>query len=64
MVGSIATGLAITIYWAIRTKGRLGPDDDFGGPAPKGGPIIADELPPPGYAAQTGEGLSRGEPWA
>ena len=66
LVGSVATGLGITVVWAIRTRNRLGPEDDLVGPADprlKGGPM-SDELPPPDYAAKTGEGLSRGEPWA
>ena len=66
LVGSLATGLALTIFWALR--GRFGPDDaaESEGPAPKprGGSLADDDLPPPGYAAQTGEGLARGEPWS
>ena len=66
LVGSLITGLAITIVWAIRTRNRLDPDDDLpaGSGKPRGGSGVADDLPPPDYAAKTGEGLSRGEPWA
>ena len=69
LVGSLATGLALTIYWAIRSRGRPGLDDDGNTPSlePKNrsGLLADDDLPPPNYAAQTGEGLSRGqgEPW-
>ncbi len=68
LVGSLATGLALTIYWAIRTRGRLGGDDDAGDlpGVSKPRPDLLDDLPPPNYASQTGEGLNRdrGEPWA
>ena len=64
LVGSVATGLGITIVWAIRNRGRLGSDDEPVVPTPGGGSPIGDELPPPDYAAKTGDGLSRGEPWA
>ncbi len=69
LVGSLATGLGITIVWAIRNRGRFGPDEDSlesAGPGSKPRPVslVADDLPPPDYAAKTGEGLSRGEPWA
>jgi len=67
LVGSLATGLAITIVWAIRNRGRLGSGDDKS-PGPSGGKpspgSLLDDLPPPDYAAKTGEGLSRGEPWS
>ena len=67
LVGALATGLAITIVWAIRNRGRLGSGDDDS-PGPSGGKpgsgSLLDDLPPPDYAAKTGEGLSRGEPWS
>ena len=69
LVGSLATGLGLTIFWAIRTRGRLVPDDELintTGPAgkPRGGSLADDDLPPPDYAAKTGDGLNRGEPWS
>ena len=64
LVGSVATGLALTIYWAIRTRGRLGLDDDAIPPPGKKPPTFEDDLPPPDYASKTGEGLNRGEPWS
>ena len=70
LVGSLATGLALTIFWAIRTRGRLSAEDDadavLPGSKPRVNPMADDDLPPPDYAAKTGEGLNRdrGEPWA
>lgn len=65
LVGSLATGLALTVVWAVRYRGRLGPEDESVGPADPGRGVRADDdLPPPDYAAKTGEGLGRGEPWA
>lgn len=68
LVGALASGLGLTIYWAIRTRGRLGSSDDpsglLGGSKPRSD--LLDDLPPPNYAAKTGEGLNRdrGEPWS
>ena len=61
MVGSFATALTMTLVWAIR-RARLDRDE---GPAafPAKSPIV-DELPPPDYAAKTGEGLNRDAPWS
>ena len=60
-VGAVASGLGLTVFWAIRTRGRFG-DDGLDPPAgPK--PARDDDLPPPDYASKTGEGLGRGEPW-
>jgi len=59
LVGSLATALALTVYWAIR-KARAEPDD----PPPPGRSPVVDDLPPPDYAAKTGEGLGRDERWS
>lgn len=68
LVGSLATGLGLTIYWAIRTRGRLSLEDDVepsGGSKPPSNSLADDDLPPPNYAAKTREGLNqdRDEPW-
>jgi uncharacterized integral membrane protein len=60
MVGSFVTALTMTVIWAIR-RSRL--DRDEAPAAPPGKSPIADDLPPPDYAAKTGEGLSRDAPW-
>ena len=63
LVGAVASGLGLTIFWAIRTRAR--PDDDFeAGPVPRPKAPLDDDLPPPDYASKTGEGLGRGEPWS
>ncbi len=62
MVGSLATALALTLYWAIR-KARSERDGPSGPPPPGKSPID-DDLPPPDYAAKTGEGLSRDDRWS
>lgn len=59
MVGSLATALSFTLFWAIR-KARSEPDEPIG---PGKSPIV-DDLPPPDYAAKTGEGLGRDERWS
>ena len=61
MVGSLVTALTMTVIWAIR-RSRL--DRDEGPVSVPGKSPIADELPPPDYAAKTGEGLSRDAPWS
>ena len=65
LVGSLATGLALTVVWAVRYRGRFGPEDDPVAPTkPAGAALGGDDLPPSDYAAKTGDGLNRGEPWA
>lgn len=61
-VGGLATGLALTVYWAVRTRGRLGPDEsgEVADPAVVRSSGLLDDLPPPNYAARTGDGLDRG----
>jgi uncharacterized integral membrane protein len=56
-VGSVATLLVTTLYLAIRARraSRAADIEDKGRPD--------DELPPPDYAARTGEGLS-GSRWS
>ncbi len=61
LVGSVLTVLTVTLIWALR---KVRPDlddpvDDKATRAP-----IADELPPPDYAAKTGDGLNREGPWS
>ena len=60
MVGSFATALTMTLIWALR-RGRFDRDEEPDRPsrAP-----IDDDLPPPDYAAKTGDGLSREGPWS
>jgi len=53
LVGSIATMLVTTVFWAIKTRRAQRQAD----PTPKG-PAVDNELPPPDYAARTGEGLT------
>ncbi|WP_435009748.1 lipopolysaccharide assembly protein LapA domain-containing protein [Tundrisphaera lichenicola] len=60
LVGSLVTALTMTLIWAIR-RGRADRDDL---PAdPPGKSPILDELPPPDYAAKTGDGIARDAPW-
>lgn len=59
LVGSVATALTMTLVWAIR-RARLERDPDGLGPIPVRSRLDPDDLPPPGYAASTGEGISRG----
>ncbi len=66
LVGALASALALTIFWAIRFRGQAGLADEElppDGPKPRG-TVGIDDLPPPDYAAKTGDGLNRGEPWA
>ena len=61
LVGSVATALVFGVVLAIR-RVRSEPDlilDDSGKPRP-----IDDELPPPDYAAKTGDGLHGNSPWS
>jgi uncharacterized integral membrane protein len=60
LVGSILTALAMTLFWAIR-KARIDREEipDKPSKAP-----LDDDLPPPDYAAKTGEGLNREGPWS
>jgi hypothetical protein len=60
MVGSFATALTLTLIWAIR-RARLDRDDEPDRPSRT---PIDDDLPPPDYAAKTGDGLSREGPWS
>ncbi len=60
MVGSLATALSLTLIWAIR-RARLDRDDEPDRPSKS---PIDDDLPPPDYAAKTGDGLSREGPWS
>jgi uncharacterized integral membrane protein len=60
MVGSLLTALTMTLLWALR-KARL--DRDEAPETPSRFPMD-DELPPPDYAAKTGEGLTREGPWS
>jgi uncharacterized integral membrane protein len=56
LVGSVATLLVTTMYLAIRSRRASRPADS----SEKGRPD--DDLPPPDYAAKTGDGLS-GSRW-
>lgn len=58
LFGSLATGLLLTIYFALRW-GR----DSRGEAAGYQRPPESDELPPSDYAAKTADGLSR-EEWS
>jgi hypothetical protein len=60
MVGSLATALTMTLIWALR-RGRLDHEDEPDRPSRT---PIDDDLPPPDYAAKTGDGLSREGPWS
>jgi len=60
MVGSILTAVGLTIFWAIR-RSRAELDDPIDPRASRS--TTSDELPPPDYAAKTGEGLNREGPW-
>src|SRR4051812_19538933 len=61
MVGSVVTALTMTLIWAIRRArvDRDGASAELPGKSP-----IVDDLPPPNYAAKTGEGLTRDAPWS
>jgi uncharacterized integral membrane protein len=66
LVGSLATALSMTVVWAIR-KARADRDRDHDRDEPTDRPAkppIDDDLPPPGYAAKTGDGLNREGPWS
>jgi uncharacterized integral membrane protein len=56
LVGAVATLMVTTLYLAIRSRRASRPADSY----EKGRPD--DDLPPPDYAAKTGEGLS-GSRW-
>ncbi len=60
LVGSLATALGLTLTWAIR-RNRGERDDPPPDPAK---PALIDELPPPDYAAKTGDGLNRDDRWS
>ena len=61
MAGSILTALTITLIWAIR-RNRTDLDEPVEGKPNR--PPIDDDLPPPNYAAKTGDGLNREGPWS
>ena len=65
LVGALASGLALTIYWAVRTRGLADNDGDIipTGGKQRGPSLADDDLPPPNYAAKTGDGLNRDQPW-
>jgi uncharacterized integral membrane protein len=60
LVGSVLTAVGMTLFWAIR-KARI--DRDEAPEKPSKTPID-DDLPPPDYAAKTGDGLTREGPWS
>jgi uncharacterized integral membrane protein len=61
MVGSLVTALTMTLFWALR-KARHDRDEIPESPTTR--PVKDDDLPPPNYAAKTGEGLTREGPWS
>jgi uncharacterized integral membrane protein len=61
-VGSVVTALAMTFFWAIR-KTRQDRDEPIE-PSATARPVKDDDLPPPDYAAKTGDGLSREGSWS
>ncbi len=61
MVGSLLTALTMTLLWALR-KARA--DRDETPETPISRPVNDDDLPPPNYAAKTGDGLTRDGPWS
>ena len=61
LVGSVLTALTMTLIWAIR---RARPDLDEPMDAKPARNPLDDDLPPPDYAAKTGEGLTRDGPWS
>ena len=60
LVGSLATGLGLTFFWAVRRNRH----DRHDPPVDPAKPAVIDELPPPDYAAKTGEGLNRDDRWS
>lgn len=60
MVGSFVTALTMTLLWALR-KARVEHDDEPETPVK---PVKDVDLPPPDYAAKTGDGLTREGPWS
>lgn len=56
LVGSLVTGLILTLVWALRLAKSSRVD------SPPNKSLVDDELPPPDYAAKTGDGIE-GEPW-
>ncbi len=61
LVGSLATALVLAVVLAIRrARSEPGaPATDLSKPRP-----ADDDLPPPDYAAKTGEGLRGGDRWS
>ncbi|WP_435018814.1 lipopolysaccharide assembly protein LapA domain-containing protein [Tundrisphaera sp. TA3] len=59
LVGSVATALVFAVVLAIR-HARAEPDLP---PPEDGKPTPVDDLPPPDYAAKTGDGLHHNNPW-
>jgi uncharacterized integral membrane protein len=60
LVGSFLTALTFGVIWAIR-KARTDREEPLEGPAR---PVNDLDLPPPDYAAKTGDGISREGPRA
>ena len=61
MVGSFLTAFTLTLIWAIR-RARPDLDEPLDRKPPR--PQGDDDLPPPDYAAKTGDGLNREGPWS
>jgi uncharacterized integral membrane protein len=61
LVGSFLTAATLTLFWAIR-RARPDLDEPDEGKAPRASDI--DDLPPPDYAAKTGDGLNREGPYS
>ena len=59
MVGSLVTALTLTVLWAIR-RARLERDEVVEDVTPATRDV---DLPPPDYAAKTGDGLTPERPW-
>jgi uncharacterized integral membrane protein len=60
MVGSLVTALTMALFWAI-WKSRHDREDGSETPS-VARPVNDDDLPPPDYAAKTGDGLTREGP--
>jgi uncharacterized integral membrane protein len=62
MTGSFLTALTMTLLWALR-KARQDRDETPETPSSVR-PVKDDDLPPPDYAAKTGDGITREAPWS
>ena len=60
LVGSFATALTMTLIWAL--KWAKAEPDEVPEKSPRSPDV--DDLPPPDYAAKTGDGLTRDGPWS